>query len=204
MKKRAAGKRTRKDKVVGTVGGKLSGPVKGVPASPAAARAARTNAWKHGEFAKSVTEQEVAEAKVSKLREDAPEIIAAYTRAIEHGEMEALNPVAIAGMSQTEILRRDVFDRVLEDGVIIRETLVNSEGMEVGEKLKAHPGLQELRWMNEQAGHTVTDLQLSKKSRDDGALGQAAALMMKKTAALRAADKSFLPAPDRNLLGKGA
>jgi len=146
--------------------------------------------------AEVVTPLEARAAHVeSTFGEGASAVLAAYSDAISVGNLDGMDQINATAMAETELLRRRAVDSVRERGVVIEESMVNSEGVEVGTRTKVHPALEPLRWMNEQLGHTAADTQLSRKSRGEGAVNEALAARLARDAMLRSHDKSSMPAP---------
>jgi hypothetical protein len=188
-KSKSAAARRKPKRVCGRV------PGVSVPATAKSAAASRVAGWKHGLRAQVVTPLEARRAEVSKIDPDAPALFDAYAAALVDGDTSGVDQVNVVGMVETELLRRRAVDSVRERGVVIEEAMVNSEGAEIGTRIKAHPALEPLRWMNEQLGNTAADTQLSRKSRGEGAVNAAMAARLARDAMLRGHDKSSMPAP---------
>jgi hypothetical protein len=174
---------------------KPRGPVPGAkrPTSPAQRAHARVAAWKHGLRAETVSFMEAETTKLSKMHSDAPFIAESYRQAIMEGKPRETEALSVVAMAQNEVTRRKMVEAVEEKGVLVEDDLVNSEGKKIGIKYKANPVLEHLAEMNRTLGHNVTDLQLSKKSRGEGARDDALRKLAERSELLRSGDKSLPP-----------
>jgi hypothetical protein len=165
--------------------------------TPARAAANRVRAWKHGLRAQVVTQKDVLRALFARLVPGGPEVAEAYVAAMEHGDSSGLNEIAVVAMSQSELVRREVVREIRERGVLVEDDLVNSEGEAIGKRIKANPLLEPLRHFDERLGHTAEQLQLTRKSRGEGAVNAALAFRLQRDAQLRALDyaQRRLPPP---------
>ena len=174
-------------------GGKVPGYP--YPLPPAFSRAARTANWRHGATAKVVTPLEGRMSRLKKLHKDAPQIFADIVESLSGGDHGRADAMAASALVETEILRRSAVDQIRADGVAVREPIRTAEGVEIGSRLRANPLLESVRHMNEQLGVTADALQLTRKSRGEGARDTAVIAMLARDAMLRAYDKSLCPAP---------
>lgn len=177
---------------------RVSGRVPGVsvPATAKSAAHSRVAGWKHGGYAQVVTPLEARRATTRKLfGPDSDGVLQANLDAMVNGDMGGVDELNVIGMAETELIRRELVKSIHKDGVVIDEAMVNSEGVEVGSRMKVHPALEPLRWTNEQLGNTRADTQTSRKSRGEGAVNAAMAARLARDAMLRSHDKSSMPAP---------
>lgn len=165
-----------------------------VPATRAMLAASRTNAWKHGRFARAVTPEEAALARV---RKRSPEATAVYEAVVEAqaGNMAAMNPMFANAIAESELMRRQAVDEVQARGVLVREDLVNADGQVIGSRVKQNPAAEVALELNKQLGATVQDQLLSRKSRGEGAVDMALAARLARDLMLRQVDKSRMPPP---------
>ena len=165
-----------------------------VPATPEQIAANRVQAWKHGRYAKSVT---LIEARARKLSEKDPDLVyltEGFREALE-GSLDGSNSVAALSLAETESRRRKVSDQINEDGVVLEEVLFDKNGEIVGSRKRAHPLLEVERALARDLGHTAADMQLTKKSRGEGAKDEALAAMLRRDAQLRGWSKEGMAPP---------
>jgi hypothetical protein len=163
-----------------------------VPSTPRFRAAARVAGWKHGKYARVVTGREATEAQIDrKFGHGTAEMIAAHMDCDPQG-LERVGSIALA---QKEIIRRQIVQGIFEKGVLVEEAMVGSDGEPVGSRLKAHPGLEPLRHLDEQLGHTADQQQITKKSRGEGAVNAAVAFRLSRDQALRALDEKRIALP---------
>ncbi|MEX0881213.1 MAG: hypothetical protein WEB59_07990 [Thermoanaerobaculia bacterium] len=175
---------------------KPSGRVKGipVPSSEKFARANRTKGWKHGLRSRVVTVVEGRTAQLAKLHPEAPGLMAATVQALTDGGLDEVNAIAAQAFVETEILRRKSVDRILEDGVTVRDGLIDKDGTEIGHRLKAHPLFEPVRHMQNSLGYTGAEMRLTSKSRGEGDRDDAITKrLLERRAFLQAYDKSKMP-----------
>jgi len=154
---------------------------------------------KHGRCAEVVTDAEITRYRLQKIDPEAPELIEKFARGIG-GDTSALDGLLAGGMASKEIIRRKMVEEIAERGVVIEERLLNSEGEEVGRRVRANPMLEPLKHVDEQLGYTAEQARLTRKSRGEGARDDAIARALKRDARLRASDKTRLPPVDLELL----
>lgn len=171
------------------------GRVPGIPVpSTAKSRAAsRVAAWKHGKYAKAVCGYEGTRAALERKAPGAAAVIDALAGAIEDGNHDSLQPLGIVAMAQKEMIRRQIVEDVRKRGVIVEEQLIDKDGRELGIRVKAHPGLEPMRHLDEQLGHTADQMQLTRKSRGEGAVNEAMAFRIKRDEELRRLDRPRRP-----------
>jgi hypothetical protein len=138
---------------------------------------------------------QIRRAKLKKAHPDAAALIEGYARALIDGDLSKIDPVSVTALAGTEIIRRMAEDEVHSRGVLIEEALLDSRGNAVGIKVKANPAVEALISINEQLGHTAEDLQLSRKSRGEGARDAAVAMALRRDALLRSLDKNRMALP---------
>jgi hypothetical protein len=166
-----------------------------VPATAKSAAHSRVAGWKHGLRATVVTPLEARAAHVEKQFGDgAAAVLEAYMGGLS-GNLDGIDVINATALGETELLRRSFVDDIRTRGPVIEEKMVNSEGAEIGVRVKPHPLIEPTRWMNEQLGHTAADTQLSRKSRGEGAVNAAMAARLARDAMLRGHDKSGMPPP---------
>lgn len=127
----------------------------------------------HGRAAKVVTPEQAARYKLQRIHPDLPELIERYTRAISDGLPQEVDPITVQALVSKELMRRKLMQSVDDKGVLLSDKFFNKEGDVVGERYKAHPALEAIRWMDEQLGHTATDAQITRKSKGEGQRNQA-------------------------------
>lgn len=178
---------------------KPRGRARGVPATEAEAAAARMAALKHGGRATLVSVEEArALALERKFGKGSREVIDAYTDAIAKGEILATDFLTIRGLSELELIRRDMASRVADDGSILRDAVVSpATGEIIGERLRLHPGVEGVARFSELLGHTSAARRLDPKSRGEGARDDAVAKMLARDKLLRdSMMKKSLPPPE--------
>jgi len=161
----------------------------------------RTRSWKHGLYAKKVKVTEVRRKQIDNLLgEGAGEVIDAYHSAIIDGDMTALSPVTVRGLADTEIVRRAIFGKVAEEGVLITEPMVDADGEFIGERKKDNPLLFHLHKFNEDLGFQSSQQLLTPKSRGENKKDEALAAMLERDRELRKlpAESRSLPLPDED------
>jgi len=154
---------------------------------------------KNGRRAEVVTDAEITRYRLQKIDPDAPELIEKFARGIG-GDISALDGLLAGGMASKEIIRRKMVEEIAARGVVIEERLLNSEGQEVGRRVRPNPMLESLKHADEQLGYTAEAARLTRKSRGQGARDDAIAEATKRDARLRASDKSRLPPADLEIL----
>jgi hypothetical protein len=160
--------------------------------TPARIAANRVRAWKHGKYAKVVSQRFGQRATTDRMfGPGAGEVIERNVAAITGDDPEATLPLHAIAMSEMELMRRQFVDEVRKRGVLVEEALVDKEGNSVGTRVKANPALEPMRHFNEQLGHTADQLQITPKSRGQGdrAAAQAAAFRAERDAQLRQLDR---------------
>jgi hypothetical protein len=170
-----------------------------VPSTEKSRAASRTNAWKHGKYAKVVSQRFGQRAELERtFGSGAADVIERNVLAITGDDPEATLPLHAIAMSETEFIRRKLVDEVRDKGVLIAEDLVTAEGTSLGVRQKINPVLEPLRHFNEQLGHTADQLQITKKSRGEGAVNEAMRFRIERDAQLRQLDRPHrraLPPP---------
>jgi hypothetical protein len=177
---------------------KPKGRVRGVPgpSTEAVVRHARVANWKHGLRATIATAVDARREKmVATFGADAPAVVEAFQEAIDSGDLAGTNAIAVQSLAETEILRRKVVDEIAATGLVVSDVLFNEDGEPIGQRLRAHPLLDPLRHMNDTLGHTAADMQLSRKSRGEGAKDEAIAAMLKRDEMLRGISKDAMALP---------
>lgn len=167
---------------------------KGKRASPRARAACRANPWKHGRYAVTVTRREVARFDLEMKIPGAAAVAEAYHAALD-GDMSALDPIAARALTESELLRRRLVDDVGSRGVLVAEDQFGTDGRVVGSRLRAHPGLEAIGRFAEQLGHTAEDMQLTRKSRGEGARDAAIAARLARDEMLRSFPKDGMAPP---------
>jgi hypothetical protein len=166
--------------------------------TPARVAANRVRRWIHGRYARSVTHREVARAKLEQEIPGAASVLEAYHAALEQGDFSGVEMISSLALAESELVRRQAVDDILERGVAFDEPVLNGKGEEIGTRLRAHPLLDRLRHLDERLGHTADQLRLTPKSRGGKTVNAAAlAFRLERDAQLRALDQDRrqLPPP---------
>ncbi len=166
--------------------------------SAAGIRQRRMAAAKHAKYAQVVTPEEVTRYRLEKIDPEAPEVIEKFTRAVG-GDLSALDSLRAAAMAGKELIRRRMVDEVATRGVVLEEVLFNSEGTEVGRRVRPNPMLETLKHADEQLGYTAEQAQLSPKARGQRTEDELLRFMLLRDAEMRAMPKPNLPPPDPEL-----
>lgn len=149
--------------------------------------AVRGNSLKHGRRAKAHTPEQIKTRLLTKIHPDAPEILeAAFAIAAETGNLSEMNVIGARALFDAEILRRASVAAIRADGVTVEDTVKDREGNVQGVKLRAHPLLEHVTALAGQLGFTADQMQLSNKSKGEGARDQAAAAFLVHRAKLSA------------------
>lgn len=178
--------------------GNPSGKPKGPPGPSSEKRIAanRRNPLKHGRDTKALTPVEVKDALLRKIHRDAPEMIAGvFEIAARGGEIDAFSRQAAKGLFETELLRRQAVDAIVEDGVVVEDHAYDKDGNVAGIRKKAHPLLEHVGKMSEQLGYTAEAQQMTRKSRGEGEKDAAVTALLNRRALLRSADKGRMLPP---------
>jgi hypothetical protein len=176
---------------------KPSGRVRGikVKTTEAMVRANRGNAWKHGRYARSVTLIEQRASELERVRPGAAGVMGAFFEALEGGDTSGADALGAVSLTESEMTRQDIFKRLRDDGLTVIETLMDKDGREIGQRMKAHPLLESGLKIVGVLGHTASDMQLTRKSRGEGAKDEAIAASLKRDLFLRGLDKAALAPP---------
>lgn len=97
----------------------------------------------------------------------APAIVEAYVLALEHGDFSALDEVTVGALTESELMRREVFEKIR---VVLEESVFDSRGNVISTRLRANPLMDHARSLAEQLGHTAADVLLTRKSQGHGAV----------------------------------
>lgn len=175
------------------------GSVKGVPGPPRTEKqklALRTAGYVHGKRATVVTREEAVDVRLARAsgREDMPAITKAYVSGFA-GDLTEVEQIAAVGLASQELVRRQLFERIQDDGAIVKESVTDSDGRVVADRLRVHPGIEQMRKLGEAAGFVASEQRLTPKSRGEGARDDAIAKMLARDAMLRAYPKDRMPAP---------
>jgi hypothetical protein len=166
-----------------------------VPSTEKSRAASRVNGWKTGRYARVVTARDARRAQLEKAVPGAAVLMEAYAEGIGEGNLDALEPLSITAMAENEILRRRAVDEVRERGVLVEEALIDKDGREIGSRVKANPALEHVHAFNETLGYSADQLQLSRKSRGEGAVNLAMAFRLSRDQQLRAMDQKTVALP---------
>jgi len=176
-----------------------------VPSTEKSRAASRMAGWKHGKYARVVTARDARRSQLEKAVPGAAVLMEAYAEGIGEGNLDALEPLSITAMAENEILRRRAVDEVRERGVLVEEALIDKDGREIGSRVKANPALEHVHAFNETLGYSADQLQLSRKSRGEGAVNAAMAFRLSRDQQLRAMDQKQValppPAIDSEVVG---
>jgi len=173
------------------------GRLPGVPPSEKQAARSRRAALSRLGFAAEAN-QEAASEKLERRIPGSRKVIDGYRAAIVDGDLGATDEIAAAGMSDLELVRRDLAANVKRQGSIVRETILSSSGEPAGERLRVHPGVDPMIRISESLGMTSTARRLDPKSRGEGARDEALAAHLQRDKALRGltiAEKSKMAPP---------
>jgi hypothetical protein len=162
--------------------------------------AQRVRSWKNGARTKKgetpLTAGQVRLARLNWLQsKEAKELLELFRLAIEEGDLSALARVQVTAIAELEVLRREAVNVIHEKGMMVQDEVIDSEGRVIGTRQRANPLLSHLENINEQLGLTASQLMISKKSRGEGAVNAATAVLQARRAMLLGADKSRLPPP---------
>ena len=175
-------------------------PLKGRKQSPAHAAKSRTANFRSGRRASVVSIEEGARAALNRIHPHATQIINAYAEAICQGRPGSVDPFTIAAMSEKAIMRLVATEQIREKGLTVEDTFHDKSGKVVGKRVKANPLFEHVRWMDEHLGLTVSDLQISRKSRGEGAKNEAETRELERRTRLatfmQENPKRLPPAPD--------
>lgn len=177
-----------------TASGKKIGRPKGT-FTEAERERVRTQNYRHGRRAGVITAERAQRARLRKLDPEAPELIEAMVKAAGGGDLDVPTRIAATAMIETEILRRRAVDAVKEDGIRVEDEMFDRDGKVYGTRKKAHPLLEHIHRFNEDVGATAEQMQVTKKSKGEGARDDAITRMLEHDAQLRSADKSRFPMP---------
>ena len=157
-------------------------------------KAVRVAALKHGRDAKALTNAEKREAMLRKIDPDAPEVLAAVRDAMA-GNLEAYQRLGLEALGDAEILRRASVRSIKKRGALVKSVTTTEDGRTI-ETWKAHPLMDHARRLHGILGYTADEMQLTAKSRGQGAKDAAATALLERLALLRGANKNLAPMPD--------
>lgn len=164
------------------------------PATEKRLAANRRNALKHGQAALVLTPEEIRKGLLEKIRPGAGDILDhVFESAVATGDLTELGQVGARAMMETEILRRVAVVKIAEDGITVNDELMTREGEVYGHRIKAHPLLKPVLEMTEKLGFTAEQMQLSKRSKGEGAKDQAIVDLLEHRKRLVAARGRMLP-----------
>jgi hypothetical protein len=171
-----------------------------VPATKAEAAAARVAALKHGGRAQVVSVREARGLAVEKIfGRGSKEVFDQYAAAITDGDSSGIEVLAIGGLTDLELIRRDMVSKVAKQGAVLKESIVSPlTGEIVGERIKLHPAVEGVARFSELLGHTSAARRLDPKSKGEGDRDEAAAAYLKRDQFLRGYQgrNSMAPPPD--------
>ena len=171
--------------------------------TPAMVAANRVRSLKHGRRAVTLTHKEIREgirAKLAKARSAAvAEAFEHMARASVDGDYTGQELMALQAMAEKHGIRGQVVDKLVEEGVLLREEILGGDGVVLGTRVIANPVLAHLHKLDEGLGYTAKDLLLSRHARGETVANVAVAAALSRDAMLRSADKSRMPPPPPRL-----
>jgi hypothetical protein len=122
----------------------------------------------------------------------------AFHAALEEGDFSGVEAISSLALAESELVRRQAVDDILERGVAFDEPVLNGKGEAIGTRHRVNPLLEPMRHLDEMLGHTADQRRITPKSRGGEAANAAAlAFRLKRDAQLRALDQNRreLPPP---------
>lgn len=121
-------------------------------------------AWRHGRKASVVTEAAVFRYRLAKVDPELPDLFDRYVRAMGE-ELSAADLELAIGMTQKTMIRRWILEEIIERGVEVEEVLKDSNGKEVGRRIRANPLISAMIRLDRQRGITADEAGFSRRGR---------------------------------------
>jgi hypothetical protein len=178
-------------------GRRPSGRSPGVSGTPAQQAASRINPIKDGRHALVATVKDKLAQKFDRVRgKGAAEVEEAFRDQIFGGDARGVDALAASGLADLELVRRGLSRAVKKQGAVLREAIVSpADGSIVGERIKAHPGIDPLIKISETLGFSSQARRLDPRSRGEGARDDAVARLMERDKLLRGWSKDGMAPP---------
>jgi hypothetical protein len=171
--------------------------------TPARIERNRMNSYRSGKRAMTVSSVDYIKYRLGRVSKDLPAIIDACFEA-QRGNLKPLEQETAKRIASSFILYDMMLKRVMNEGVSIKEPILDAQGNRTGYRRKAHPLLDAIGALADQLGLTAQQACLSRKSRGqdqrDAAITSA---LLSRDARLREARRLQLAAPDPDLLREG-
>jgi hypothetical protein len=116
----------------------------------------------------------------------AREVLDAYHAGITEGDASGVEALAVRGLTDLEMIRRDMVAKLAKQGAVLKESIVSpASGEVVGERVRLHPGVEGVARFSELLGHTSAARRLDPKSKGEGNRDEAVAKMIERDNWLR-------------------
>jgi hypothetical protein len=129
--------------------------------------ASRRNAFRTGQYARSVTKQQVSDARLAKLDKTLPQVVRAIRDALE-GDSSAWRVIQASGLAALALNFQKAQAEIAAHGIVIEESVIAGDEV-VGTRRVLSPAFEVIHKLSERLGFSARDQLLTPQSKSETA-----------------------------------